>query len=275
MVNKNPVRILLADDQEEIRLLTTQQLERSGHHVVAVANGQQALDAFQREPFDVVFLDEEMPVMTGLQALRAIRELQKGNARVNVVALTGYNTEPDRERLLHAGFDSVIGKPFRLDALEALLKEPRGIAQVGARSDAHSAPSRTPVADLLERVGGDEKLARKVISAFLRDTPKRLAGLQMAVTQKNGASLASIAHALRGSVAIFGAQKACDFSQQLQELGRANDFGTLDRVYEQLKEEIAELEANLRGYAGRKSSPSTGASPKRSRVRSNPKRKTP
>src|ERR1700740_1152977 len=214
MVKGNPIPIPLADDQEEIRLLTSQQFERSGHHVIAVANGQEALEAFQREPFDVVFLDEEMPVMNGLQALRAIRGLEHERGRVRVIALTGYNTEQDSKRLLRAGFDSVLGKPFRLDALEALFKEPQRIAQVGARSNAHSAPPRTPFADLLERVGGDEKLARKIISTFLRDTPKRMADLQMAVTQKNGASLASIAHALRGSVAIFGAQKACDFSQQ-------------------------------------------------------------
>jgi two-component system, sensor histidine kinase and response regulator len=275
MVNRNPMRILLADDQEEIRLLTSQQLRRSGHNVVAVANGQQALDAFQREPFDVVFLDEEMPVMNGLQALRAIRDLEHERGRVRVIALTGYNTEQDRERLLRAGFDTVIGKPFRFDALDVLLRERQGISQEVEKRDAESAPARTPVKDLLERLGGDEKLARKIISTFLRDTPKRMAGLQMAVTQKDGASLASIAHALRGSVAIFGAQKACDFSQLLQESGGANDFHGLARVYEQLKEEIAELEANLRGYAGQRSSASTGASPKRSRVRSNPKRKTP
>jgi len=269
------MRILLADDQKEIRVLTTQQLERTGHHVVAVANGQEVLDALQREPFDVILMDEEMPVMTGVQALHVIREREKEHGRMVLIALTGYNTEPDRERLLHEGFDSVIGKPFRLDALDALFKESAGNVAPGEEKAAVSVTAQTPVATLLDRVGGDEKLARETISTFLRDTPKRMTGIQKALKQKDGDSLALLAHALKGSVSIFGAQEARDHSQKLQEMGRAKDLRGLARVYEQLKEEIAELEANLRGYAGQKSSTSLGARRKKKRHSSSPKRKAP
>ena len=274
-VRRYPMRILLADDQKEIRVLTTQQLERTGHHVVAVANGQEVLDALQREPFDVILMDEEMPVMTGVQALHVIREREKEHSRMVLIALTGYNTEPDRERLLHEGFDSVIGKPFRLDALDALFKEAAGNVVAGEEKAAVSVMAQTPVATLLDRVGGDEKLARETISIFLRDTPKRMTGIQKALKQTDGESLASLAHALKGSVSIFGAQEARDHSQKLQEMGRAKDFRGLARVYEQLKEEIAELEANLRGYAGQKSSTSLGTRRKKKRHRSSPKRKAP
>jgi signal transduction histidine kinase/CheY-like chemotaxis protein len=270
-----PMRILLADDQKEIRLLTKDQLERRGHHVVAVGNGQEVLDAIQREAFDVILMDEEMPVMTGLQALQAIRQREKELGRMVVIALTGYNTEPDRARLLHAGFDSVIGKPFRLGALDALLKESAGNTQFEPKREPDALPAQTPVAILLQRVDGDEKLARKIISTFLKDTPPRMAGLQKAMQKNDGGSLASLAHALKGSVSIFGAEGARERSQKLQEMGHAKDFGNLARVYEQLKEEIAELEVNLRGYAGQRSPVSTGASPKRNRRGSSPKRKTP
>lgn len=274
-VKRYPMRILLAEDQKEIRILTTHQLERSGHHVVAVGNGQEALDAIQREPFDVVLMDEEMPVMNGLQALRAIREREKEHGRMVLIALTGYNTEPDRERLLLAGFDSVIGKPFRLGALDALLKESAGNAPGREKDERDSAPAQSPVANLLQRVGGDEKLARKIISTFLRDTPQRMAGMRKAMQRNDGEGLAAIAHALKGSVSIFGAQGAREHSQKLQELGRAKDFRGLAQVYEQLKEEIAELEANLRGYAGQRSSAIAGVSPKRNRRSASPKRKKP
>jgi len=274
-VKRFPMRILLADDQKEIRILTKDQLERSGHHVVAVANGQEALDAIQREPFDAVLMDEDMPVMNGLQALRAIREREKEHGRMLLIALTGYNTEPDRERLLREGFDSVLGKPFRLSALHALFQGPAENGPVEKKKELDGMPPETPVANLLERVAGDERLARKIILTFLRDTPQRMAGLRKALRQNDGASLASIAHALKGSVSIFGAQAAREHSQKIQESGRAREFRNLAQVYEQLKEEIAELEANLRGYAGQRSSASTGASPKRRRRSSSPKRKTP
>src|ERR1700739_110245 len=266
-----PMRILLADDQKEIRLLTAQMLERSGHHVVAVANGQEALDALEREPFDAILMDEEMPVMNGLLALRAIRAREKDYGRIYLIALTGYNSEPDRVRLLREGFDYVLGKPFRLEALEALFREmPRKVPPQELREPG----GQNPASNLLERVGGDEQLARTMIATFLRDTHERLTGIKKALEQKDGPAVASLAHALKGAVSIFGAQKAVAFAGKLQELQRTEDFHGIARVYEQLKEEIAELEANLRGYAGQRSSARSGTSLKPKRRNSGPTRKT-
>ncbi len=271
---KSPARVLLADDQSEIRMLTADQLQRNGHHVVAVANGQEALAALQREAFDVALLDEDMPVMTGPEVLRAIRERPTGFGPMMVVALTGYNSDPDRERLLRLGFDAVIGKPFRLDSLDALLRATASPAPSANEEKPSSAMVRTPIETLLQRVGGDEKLARQVIATFLRDTPKRVIAMQKALKQKNGVSLASLAHAVKGSISIFDANLAREQAEKLQESSRANDFTDLAAVYDRLKEEIAKLEANLRGYAGQKRSPSRGASPKTKNRRFNPKRKS-
>jgi signal transduction histidine kinase/HPt (histidine-containing phosphotransfer) domain-containing protein/ActR/RegA family two-component response regulator len=271
---KSPIRVLLAEDQEEIRMLTTLQLERRGHQVVSVANGQQALDALDRDPFDIILLDEDMPVMTGLEALRAIRAGHQKYGPMLLVAVTGYNSEPDQERLVGAGFDFVIGKPFRIDSLDAILRGTSAEPLSDTEKEMVSAPARqAPMANLLDRVGGDEQLARQMVATFLRDTPKRIEGIQKAVTGKNGEKLASFAHALKGSVSIFGAEVARDHSEKLQDLGRANDFRGAASLYKQLKEEIAELEANLRGYAVQNRSRNPGASPKTKRRTSNPKRK--
>ncbi len=271
---KSPARVLLADDQSEIRMLTADQLQRNGHHVVAVANGQEALAALQREAFDVALLDEDMPVMTGPEVLKAIRERPTGFGPVMAVALTGYNSDPDRERLLQLGFDAVIGKPFRLDSLDALLRGTPSPASSATEEKPSPAALRTPSENLLHRVGGDEKLARQMIATFLRDTPKRVLAMQKALKQKNGVSLASLAHAVKGSVSIFDANLAREHAEKLQESARANNFIGLPAVYDRLKEEIAKLEANLRGYAGQKRSPSRGASPKTKNRRFNPKRKS-
>lgn len=268
------MRILVADDQKEIRLLTIAQLERSGHQVVAVANGREALDALQRERFDAVLIDEDMPVMNGLQAVRAIRERAKDYGPMVLIALTGYNTDPDRHRLLRAGFDSVLGKPFHLNELEALFGKSGEQGALGGEKEPVSAQAESPIANLLYRVGEDEKLARKMVAAFLRDSPKRLAAIQKALNWKDGETLASIAHALKGSVSIFGAQAAGQHSQRLLDLSHAGDFPQLARVYEQLKEEIAELEENLRGYAGQKRSPASGASAKTKHRGPRPRRKS-
>lgn len=265
LVKKFPMRILLAEDQDEIRMLTTHQLQRGGHHIVAVSNGQEALDAINRESFDVVLLDEDMPVMTGPQALSLIRGGEKLFApKPLIVALTGYSSDPDRDRLLRAGFDAVIAKPFRMEALDIFVRDATGKVAPAPETptQSHISPE-TPMTHLLERIGGDEKLARKMVASFLRDTPKRMAALQKAVRQKDAANIASLTHALKGSVSIFGAFTAADCSRKLQDLGRTNDLHDANLVYQQLKEEIANLEANLRGYAGQQRSPGPGTRSKK------------
>jgi two-component system, sensor histidine kinase and response regulator len=263
------MRILLADDQKEIRALVAQQLERDGHQVVIATNGQEALKAFERQPFGAVLLDEEMPILSGVQAARAIRDReQKPGTPVVLVALTGNNTELDVKRLLAAGFDIVLGKPFSMDSLSALFAVPAGIPQRAHLPAASSAAADEPVANLLDRVGRDRKLARQLIRTFLLDTPKRTAEIENALKRRDGEKAASLAHALKGSAGVFGADAACHCCQRLQDLAHQGDFPAATSVHSQLAEEIAKLQANLRGYAGTKGSQSPGAPGKTKRAKS-------
>jgi len=267
------MRILLADDQNEIRLLTVEQLQQAGHVVVDVPDGAAALVEFDRSPFDVLLLDEHMPGMNGIDVLRAIRAKRPAQRQI-VIALTGYNTEPDRVRLLREGFDSVIGKPFRLQQLEAtllsLLDAGRS-APAGAATP--SAPAPTIAGDILRSVGGDKKLLLRMIQIFLRDAPKRLAEIETAIRSNRPEDVAFSAHALKGSVAIFGADAARQQCQQLQELGRRCELSQVFPAFELLKVEIAKLEANLRGYAGQTSFSVQEGSQKRKRPGSGGSRK--
>ena len=261
LLNSPPMRILLADDQKEICLLAKQQLETCGHSVVAVGNGEDALYALRQQPFDVILLDEEMPGMSGIDVLRAIRGREKQFARLVVIALTGYNTEPDKERLLQAGFDAVLGKPFRLDLLEATL---RTTAMGGPSPAAQPVSLASPQAsheDPLTRVGGDEQLLRRMARTFLRDLPPRLAKLEESIHEKRSDTLAFDAHALKGSLSVFGAEKAAALCKALQECGKGSRFADAALTFAALKEAIAELEGNLRGYARQKRAIGPGAPP--------------
>jgi len=249
------MRILVADDQTEIRALVSRQLELSGHRVVTVANGQQALKAFENEPFHAVLLDEQMPVLTGVQAARAIRERERRLAtRVVLIALTGNNTEQDVKRLLAEGFDAVLGKPFSIASLDSVLSRQAATSQPAQFSPEPLAESGNPVAYLLDRVGGDSKLARQMIRAFLRDTPKRMAAIESALRRKDWQAVASLAHAIKGSVGLFDASAARDHAQELQDLASRGDRPAAARIVSFLAEDIEELQANLRVYAETKGS---------------------
>ena len=217
------MRVLLADDHEDIRKLTTYQLERSGHHVTSVSNGKDALDTARRAPFDVLLLDEEMPGLTGVEVVSAMRK-NPVNAAPVLIALTGNSSPQDRDRLLAAGFDSVLGKPFHLDALTALLSDP---AHIPPDASSIAMPNPGGLDDLLKRIGGDKKLLRQMIATFLRDMPKRLSDIRVALKKKDGIALASSAHALKGSVSIFGPSAAQQHAEALQAVARASDLRDL------------------------------------------------
>jgi two-component system, sensor histidine kinase and response regulator len=269
------MRILFADDQEDIRLLTKQHLEKKGHRVTEVANGQEALRALRQQTFDLILLDQEMPGMTGSEVLRAIRSAQNTSAATKVFALTGYNTDDDKQRLLQAGFDAVIGKPFRLDALETTLRSATEKHHGSAPQTPSSPAAPALFEEPLARLGGDQKLLRRVAAAFLRELPKRLAALQKSITQKRGDDLAAHAHALKGSLSVFSADHAVVLCQKLQEFGRNDSFAAAAGTHAALKEAIAELEPNLRGYAGQNTaSPSATRTPSKTKPRvSDSKRK--
>jgi len=244
------LRILLADDQDDICTLTRHQLERNGHEVVTVANGKAALEMTESHHFDVILLDDEMPLMSGMQVAHAVRESQrKRELRSVLIALTGNNSPEDRDRLISGGFDSVLGKPFRLESLEALLREPGKMAVPEVPLQKPGLQEISSLEDLLQRVGGDSKLLRQMIRTFLREMPKRMELIQKALEKKDGEELSSRAHALKGSVSIFGAAGPAQSTQLLQDLGRIPDFLKAKRVFASLQEEIAKLEENLRGYA--------------------------
>jgi CheY-like chemotaxis protein len=247
---RRAMRVLFADDQEDIRTLTTYQLERSGHHVHAVRDGKEALSALFHEHFDVIFLDEEMPAMGGVQVAHTIRENEaRAGSHAFLIALTGNNTEDDQARLRRDGFDAVLGRPFRLEGLTEILDAASSTLPLTSVPKKPPAAISAGIDDLLGRIAGDKKLLSRMIQTFLRDTPKRIASLQKALQRKDAGEIASLAHALKGSVSIFLAQHARDRAQELEDLGRKSELGGATAIYAALKEEIAKLEENLRGYA--------------------------
>jgi len=108
------LHVLVVEDNRINERLLVGLLRRRGHTAVAVANGLDALAALEREPFDLVLMDLQMPEMGGIEAARRIRALERGTGRrVPIVAVTAHAMERDRERCLEAGMDGYASKPIR------------------------------------------------------------------------------------------------------------------------------------------------------------------
>ncbi len=118
------LRILVVDDNHVNQIVARGLLERHGHVVVLAGNGRQAVDLFDRELFDLVFMDVQMPEMDGLQATLAIRAAEEKAARPRtpIIALTSMAEPEDRRRCKEAGMDFHLAKPIDRGALAEALR---------------------------------------------------------------------------------------------------------------------------------------------------------
>ena len=108
----SPLRILLAEDNSVNQRVATRMLEKWGHRVVVAGNGSEAMQALERESFDLVLMDVQMPEMGGFEATAAIREKEKVTGRhLPIVAMTAHAMKGDAQRCLEAGMDAYISKP--------------------------------------------------------------------------------------------------------------------------------------------------------------------
>ncbi|MGA2811468.1 MAG: response regulator [Candidatus Acidiferrum sp.] len=123
------LRILLAEDNLVNQRLATRLLEKRGHRVVVAANGREALEALEKESYDLVLMDLQMPEMDGLEAIARIREIEVRTGRHQpVVALTAHAMKGDMERGLSAGMDGYLTKPIRPQELDEVLDKCAGKA---------------------------------------------------------------------------------------------------------------------------------------------------
>ncbi len=115
---KNRLHILLAEDNPVNQTLAVRLLEKRGYSVTVAADGNAAVAAFQKEPFDLVLMDIQMPGMDGFEATAAIRKIEKETGvHIPIAAMTAYALKGDQEKCLASGMDAYISKPIRTSEL--------------------------------------------------------------------------------------------------------------------------------------------------------------
>jgi len=221
-----PLKILLAEDSLANRKLALGLLSRWGHQITVATTGQEALDAMDREKFDVVLMDVQMPELDGLAAARRIRELEheRKTARIPIIAMTAHAMKGDRERCLEAGMDDYVSKPIRPFDLASVLSHYGQLQNDGKNLAQGSVSWNTPDTDgppqnshqedphqfvswetLLHHVQEDQNLARDVAEAFLQESPRLQQQLSLAISARDAVRARLAAHTLKGSLKTLGA----------------------------------------------------------------------
>ena len=247
--------VLLVEDQVFNQKVAVKYLEREGLHVTVAGDGAQAVDLVQRERFDAVLMDVQMPVLDGLEATRRIRlwEDEHPNvARLPIIAMTAHAMQGDRERCLDAGMDDYITKPLRPEAMFTALD--RWIFAVGSNeSDEALAPSPDAAPDLsgvIERFGDDPEFLAELYEVFEEQSREQVAAMTQALQAGDADALARDAHAAKGSSRNFGLDELGNLFFELEQRGRSGALGDADAILTQTAERLERTLATLREHIG-------------------------
>jgi CheY-like chemotaxis protein len=258
---RQPLRVLLAEDNPVNQEVALRLLERRGHSVIVAENGRQALTAIERHKFDLVLMDVQMPEMGGLEATQLIREREKSTGEhLPILAMTAHAMQGDRERCIAVGMDGYLAKP--IDP-KSFLQTVEGISQRAApsettpkeagSSDASSdAPRALDTKALLEWFSGNRKLLRSIVKTFRDDCPRMMARIRSALAANDANLLADGAHALKGSVGNFGPTAALDTIREMEKIARQGKLDGAWELYATLEDEIALLLPALHAIGAQK-----------------------
>ena len=250
------LRVLVAEDNAVNRKLASSTLQRAGHSAILVTNGREAVDAVERERFDVVLMDVQMPVMGGFEATRLIRELEAGSGRrTPIIAVTARAMKGDREACLEAGMDGFAPKPIQsaklLEMLERLCSGPLPESSAPVETANPGASETLDEVALMKLVGGSRELAGELAEIFLEDLEPRVTEITAAVREGDGDRLAAAAHALRGSAGSMKAEIVSVTAGILEAMGRSGELGGVQHALAELNVALARLRPRLVLLAGR------------------------
>ncbi|MHB8066352.1 MAG: response regulator [Desulfobaccales bacterium] len=219
MAQRLPLRILLAEDNAVNQKVALRLLERLGYGADVAVNGLEAVDAVQRQAYDVVLMDVQMPEMDGLEASRRIKGSAAAASGPRIIALTADAMQGDRERCLAAGMDDYITKPISVEALVAALAKTRPHRRTPeAQSPASAAIDPKKFADFRETMGAD--FIGEVIAVFNEDAPELLKNLEQALAGNDPELFRRAAHSLKSNSAAFGAEILAGLAKELEMMGK-------------------------------------------------------
>ncbi len=270
------LRILLAEDNLINQKLAVVLLQKAGFSVDAVENGLLAFEKVQKEAYNAVLMDVQMPEMDGFEATRRIRRWEGGEKHIPIIAMTAHVLKGDRERCLEAGMDDYVSKPLEpqaflaaldrwalphaegaprpADKMETRAAQPDPVPAEGLPADAPvrsfiTAETDTPL-DLqtaLPRFNDDHAFFLELCQEFMAHLPDRIQAMQAALKSGDANTLSRLAHNLKGISANFSAGPLSGLAARLETLDKQEDLTSAPALLEQIELESGRLRKFAKG----------------------------
>jgi signal transduction histidine kinase/two-component SAPR family response regulator/HPt (histidine-containing phosphotransfer) domain-containing protein len=246
-----PLRILLCDDNSINQKVASRLLQQVGYKSDIAANGLEALQALERQPYDLIFMDVMMPEMDGMEATRQIRERQKRGvhpnyqSRIIIIAMTAQAMQGDREKCLAAGMDDYLPKPIRLADIRGLIerwssqKSPAEAAPV--KTEPSAAADDIPPVDLdrlNDMTDGNAENFRELVELYFKQTAQQLDQIGTAVGANDADKVRQVAHSCAGASATLGMVRIVPLLRNLERQGTEGRLTNAAEICENARREF-------------------------------------
>lgn len=248
------LNILLAEDNNVNQLVALRMLQKHGHQVQVVADGREAVEAWEQGAYELILMDVQMPVMNGYEATAAIRarELQRGE-HIPIIAMTAHAMKGDVDACLDAGMDGYVAKPIKAEYLYTEMQRILAgmsphIANPPPDADTPPATDAFDLTEALVIADGDADLLCEIIRLFLENAPAHLTQLHTELAAGNLGEVCSLAHMLKGEASHFAAKGVQQTASQLEQAARARDVQQCHESVRQLDGQLDTLLSSMRAY---------------------------
>ena len=222
---KSESRILLAEDDPSGQKLMHHLLNRLGYYVDLAGNGKEVLKKLKENPYDIILMDMEMPVMDGFTATREIRKME-AYKDLPIIALTAHAMKEHREKTLKAGCTDYISKPVNREKLDDMLR----------RYLKKEEKEETQEETVVQQDQEDELMA-ELTSFFISDLGQRIEQFNEDITKHNQSEVIRFGHSLKGTAGSYGFPKFSKLGAEIEKAGEAGEWGKIKTLQKRIIEE--------------------------------------
>jgi signal transduction histidine kinase/CheY-like chemotaxis protein len=247
MAKHYPLRILLAEDNTVNQKLALRLLQQLGYRADVASNGLEAVQSVERQSYDVILMDVQMPEMDGLEASRLICAQWPRERRPRIIATTANAMHGDLEICLAAGMDDYISKPIRVaELIAALTKTPPLISPKEGTADLPPIVDMPTFENLKKEMGAD--FIQELVAAYCEETPRLIISLQQALVNQDAEAFRRAAHSIKSTSVSLGALRSGNLAKELEMLGKAGQLGTAAAAVEHLAAETLQVQQTLKEF---------------------------
>lgn len=253
-----PMRILVVEDNTVNQHVAKAMLEKRGHQVDIVGNGQLAVEAVLAKPYDIVLMDIQMPVMDGHEATRQIRS-HKQFASLPIIAVTAHAFAEERDACEASGMNDFLAKPVKPAQLFDLLR--KWSTRTGDRRVSYTPPEESPMTSngtrhvdveafrSAMRDAGIEEIVEATLDLYRRETPVVIDRIRAAVAARDAKEIGAAAHMLKSSSANIRADGLAELLYRMERAGKEGAIDEADTLLARIETEYVGVMAELEGVA--------------------------